>query len=541
MSSINFSNAFDNEWFFVCIPDGKSLSETIDENALNNENKYIHNAFTYAVSDSDPIKVEDGHEFKATNTNSLTWRDFTDILYKNKVGEFSEWINETNNKLDEELLDVTPYKDFKINGASWPCWVQLSHEKIDLEIYPNIIVADYSLSLSDRFQNSGWYCIGVDKNQTINNVFMGFISNDNTMPYQLHRVFKLNSNHHSEYTKTQNLDTNLMTNTDVDFKDFWEDCTSQFDDVQQNPTAFWVNISKSSDQFIYDSIGSVYSNNTEVISATIYSSEERDTTTLYFNSLKVQPENYTGFKLYINSGDDKWYVYGIDNPGDNYDQFQLYLLNPTTTMNTTNTKYDDVFYIEYADNARVMRQGYRYFSIKESDNMLGKSSIHQYNHVQRNGERRDRLEFREFPVHIRYTHREHLAIGVIDNEGNIDLILENDDETKNETIKIDDTTYAISKFSVIPTDNATQFYIAADDKYLIINNGQVSMSSTVNNQQALFTVIYEDKKSLIKQDSYHLQAVKTNNEFSITATDQHYGDEAIFIMNLPATIEYSES
>lgn len=197
----NSNDMVEGEWFLVHVMEGNSLSTAIQENSLNEGGLWLKNAFSYVgVEDGlNSIGSGDGNGIRADGTSSISWNSFAERVNRYSLQKYNSWAEDNK----EGLFDVTPYKGYSINDVSWPCWVQLSEEQVDIDTIPfdanagNNSEATHNHSNS-RFESNGWYCVAINSGDSVNSLFTrvhesGIVDSGNAGAWKMHIMYEANS------------------------------------------------------------------------------------------------------------------------------------------------------------------------------------------------------------------------------------------------------------------------------------------------------------------------------------------------------------
>lgn len=191
------------KWFLIYIESGKSLQTQVDSMLDDHTTLYIQNAFTYSppnltVSTDSNINQANGtSHFTGNNSpNSLTL--YANCINYKAVDRYSTFEYTIDNTWKRNLFDLTPFKDATfsngITGFLLPCWVQLIAQQVTI---PTLDGAQLNYNNdTTKFNNSGWYCIGLDNNnrQNFNDIFLHSVYHDILInpKYQIAKVYKPN-------------------------------------------------------------------------------------------------------------------------------------------------------------------------------------------------------------------------------------------------------------------------------------------------------------------------------------------------------------
>ena len=198
----NSNDIEDGEWFLVHVMEGNSLSTAIQENSLNLSGLWLKNAFSYVGVEAglNSIGSGDGNGIRADGTSSISWNSFAERVNRYSLQKYNSWVNDNK----EGLFDVTPYKGYSISDVSWPCWVQLSNEQVDIDTISfdadNNIQATHNHSNS-RFESNGWYCVAINSGDSVNSLFKrvntnGIVdsgNNNGNGGWKMHIMYEANS------------------------------------------------------------------------------------------------------------------------------------------------------------------------------------------------------------------------------------------------------------------------------------------------------------------------------------------------------------
>ena len=177
----NITNAHSGKWFLIFIENGKSLYtqvESILEAQTGRPNLYIQNAFTY--SPPNPNSSTDLNINQANGTSHFTEPNMPNslTLYANcinykAVDSFAVFASAHSDTWKRSLFDLTPFKNatFYDGGSTFllPCWVQLVNYYIDIGTLGDNTLT-YSYPHNNKYQNDGWYMIGLDNDEGENPV-----------------------------------------------------------------------------------------------------------------------------------------------------------------------------------------------------------------------------------------------------------------------------------------------------------------------------------------------------------------------------------